>query len=130
MNELQSVTDIDEVIKYAEREAEGCHQMSSAYHTDEGVYLHEETRFRYKAILWENIHEWLEELKELREQKRPHGEWVEVGYTEDYHEAKYRCTNCKTEYKYTDFTNIALVECFPNFCPNCGADMRKEGGEK
>ena len=74
MNELQSVTDIDEVIKYAEREAEGCHQMASAYHTDEGVYLQEETRFMYKAILWENIHEWLEELKELRKKQRPNGE--------------------------------------------------------
>lgn len=63
---------------------------------------------------------------EALEEQRPHGEWVEVGYTEDYHEAKYRCTNCKTEYKYTDFINIAPVECFPNFCPNCGSDNRKE----
>lgn len=120
MNELQSVTDIDEVIKYAEREAEGCHQMASAYHTDEGVYLHEETRFQYKAILWENIHEWLEELKELRKKQRPHGEWIVRRNKQRAHIYSV-CSKCNVPYLDTDF---------PNFCPNCGTDMRKEGDEK
>lgn len=117
MNELQSVTDIDEVIKYAEREADGCHQMASAYHTDEGVYLQEETRFQYKAILWENIHEWLEELKELRKKQRPQGEWkiyVNSGGT-----IMRKCMRCGHEFN--DNSDAK------NFCPNCGADMRKEG---
>lgn len=96
MNELQSVTDIDEVIKYAEREAEGCHQIASAYHTDEGVYLQEETRFQYKAILWENIHEWLEELKELRKKQRPRGEWIPCNSTRtgQITNIDYKCSKC------------------------------------
>ena len=116
MNELQSVTDIDEVIKYAEREAEGCHQTASAFHTDEGVYLHEETRFQYKAILWENIHEWLEELKERRKKQRPHGEWIYHKEWEWDGECAFECSKCGmgTDVDY-------------NFCPNCGADMREEG---
>ena len=101
MNELQSVTDIDEVIKYAEREAEGCHKTASAYHTDEGVYLHEETRFQYKAILWENIHEWLEELKERRKKQRPHGELDEF------------------------FKAFPELDVEPYNTWNCGADMSK-----
>ena len=48
---------------------------------------------------------------------RPHGEWVfkydnpliKMGYWE--------CSKCKT--------GRLMVE--ENFCPNCGADMRKEG---
>lgn len=76
MSEFKSVTDIDGVIEYAERESDGYYKMVSVYHTDEGVYIQEETRFRYKAELWEQISEWLKELKVLREQKRPHGEWI------------------------------------------------------
>lgn len=123
MNELQSVTDMDEVIKYAEREAEGYHQTASAFHTDEGVYIHEETRFQYKAILWENIHEWLEELKELRKKQRPHGEWLSHYEYCKKHDcipsgiiALWWCNKCEQG-----------VEHPTNFCPNCGADMRKEG---
>ena len=56
------------------------------------------------------------------EEERPHGEWVEVdikplpygGYT-----CNYQCNNNKCNY----FTK----EYHLNFCPNCGADMRKEG---
>lgn len=126
MNELQSVTDIDEVIKYAEREAEGCHQMASAYHTDEGVYLQEETRLQYRAILWENIHEWLEELKELRKKQRPSGEWIPK--QDDDGGRRYVCSNCG-EPCYT----LLWTEPEPRdrFCLWCGSDNRpKEGDEK
>lgn len=120
MNELQSVTDIDEVIKYTEREAEGCHQMASAYHTDEGVYLQEETRFIYKAILWENIHEWLEELKERRKKQRKHGEWI---FNKD---GNYECSECGIAWK-----DMPVKDAKPVFkaCPWCGIEMR-EGDEK
>ena len=121
MNELQSVTDIDEVIKYAERESEGCHQMASAYHTDEGVYLHEETRFQYKAILWENIHEWLEELKELRKKQRKHGEWISKN------EKRY-CSNCKKMAIYVPSV-YGPSAWLTDFCPNCGADNRPKEGK-
>ena len=113
MNELQSVTDIDEVIKYTEREAEGCHQMASAYHTDEGVYLQEETRFQYKAILWENIHEWLEELKELRKKQIPQGKWIFKNDNPLIPTGYWECSKCKT--------GRLMVE--ENFCPNCGRRM-------
>ena len=39
-------------------------------------------------------------------EERPQGEWVEF-------EGGYRCSNCDDIEVYT-----------PNFCPNCGADMR------
>ena len=121
MNELQSVTDIDEVIKYAERRAEGCHQMASSYHTDEGVYLPEETRFQYRAILWENIHEWLEELKELRKKKRPHGEWVkeweEIPITGGImHQPYWSCPRCGRKWE-------AYSAQFITFCSKCGMEL-------
>ena len=122
MNELQSVTDIDEVIKYAERRAEGCHQMASSYHTDEGVYLQEETRCMYRAILWENIHEWLEELKELRKKARPHGVWIKerLQIDELHFRSFAKCKVCGCEFKPYSFA----VKEF-DFCPKCGADMRE-----
>lgn len=116
MNELQSVTDIDEVIKYAERRAEGCHQMASSYHTDEGVYLQEETRFQYMAILWDNIHEWLEELKELRKKQLPHGEWIP--FSGDTLDVRMKCSICGS---------VEMPLARHNFCPNCGSDNRKSG---
>ena len=55
--------------------------------------------------------------KILEEQQRQHGEWV--WQTED----KYRCTACGA--------NVRVEECMNepqyDFCPSCGADMRKEG---
>lgn len=127
MNELQSVTDIDEVIKYAERRAEGCHEMASSYHhTDEGVYLQEETRLQYRAIMWENIHEWLEELKELRKKERPHGEWINEDYGIGLCFAE--CSECGEEIEgYAKENGFGFDYSFPNFCPNCGARMQKEG---
>ena len=47
---------------------------------------------------------WKERFGEPNE--RPQGEWVEF-------EGGYRCSNCDDIEVYT-----------PNFCPNCGADMR------
>ena len=130
MNELQNVTDINEVIKYAEREAEGCHQMASAYHTDEGVYLQEETRCQYKAILWENIHEWLEELKELRKKQRPRGEWLRgslwsegCGMGEQYG-YYYTCSVCGHEFK------GGYTKCNVQFCSKCGSDNLPEGDDE
>ena len=42
-----------------------------------------------------------------------HGEWIELGkYIDGYN---WRCSVCKRE------STMAI-----NFCPNCGADMRKE----
>lgn len=54
-------------------------------------------------------------------EERPQGEWIKwnfktFGAMGDW---EYKCSNCEKVYggEY-------------NFCPNCGADMRKEGEEK
>ena len=52
-------------------------------------------------------------IKALEE--RPQGEWIEFEYETS---GGYRCSNCENIEVYT-----------PNFCPNCGADMRKGGAE-
>ena len=57
------------------------------------------------------------------EAKRPNGEWIEKHC--DYG-VYYRCSNChKMPPNYEcDYKEGAIKT---NFCPNCGADMRKEG---
>ena len=55
--------------------------------------------------------------KSLREQKRPHGEWVldkEISFIFDI----YECSKCR-------FNGSKRW----HFCPNCGADMREGDGE-
>lgn len=51
--------------------------------------------------------------------KRPRGEWIDI----DSLVNKARCSNCK---------NIMITEPYgkTNFCPNCGADMRKEANNE
>jgi len=59
-----------------------------------------------------------EQVKKLpKYEERPHGEWE--WQTED----KYRCTNCGENTRVEEVMNEPLY----NFCPNCGASMRKEG---
>ena len=64
-----------------------------------------------------------EMTKPLDEEIRPHGEWIEKHC--DYG-VYYRCSNChKMPPNYEcDYKEGAIKT---NFCPNCGADMRKEG---
>lgn len=50
-----------------------------------------------------------------------HGRWIEYNYPGA--ECVY-CSNCKEEY-YPDDLLLGGND-YPNFCPNCGADMRKE----
>lgn len=49
-----------------------------------------------------------------KEFDRPHGEWISFDAKRD------RCSMC-------DFKIGKYVGVFYRFCPNCGADMRKEG---
>ena len=48
-----------------------------------------------------------------------HGEWEEKIMN-------YFCSQCKTAF-YDDFAWITGEYKLPNFCPECGADMRKRG---
>lgn len=47
--------------------------------------------------------------------ERPQGEWIE-----DIENLLYRCSNCNAS------SNIRMFKSNLHFCPNCGADMRKE----
>lgn len=51
------------------------------------------------------------------EEKRPHGEWELTDNR--WGVGTWRCTNCNSYY-----------DIDTNYCPTCGADMRKEGEEK
>lgn len=51
-------------------------------------------------------------------EERPHGEWIKEGGI--FYQLK--CSNCNFELRSPDDKS--------NFCPNCGADMRKEGENK
>lgn len=44
---------------------------------------------------------------------RPQGKWIDTGEKMENYGKWYRCSNCE----HTDY--------YGNFCPNCGADMRK-----
>lgn len=63
-------------------------------------------------------------IKQLEDMERPTGEWVLQTY-ERFNSGnelyKYYCNKCghKEENAYSDSK-------LPNFCPNCGADMRRE----
>lgn len=52
--------------------------------------------------------------KTVRYEERPHGEWIKKGNN-------CFCSNCKFELE------SYILGIFYNFCPRCGADMRKEG---
>lgn len=53
-------------------------------------------------------------------EQRPHGEWIVRRNKQRAHIYSV-CSKCNMPYLDTDF---------PNFCPDCGADMREEGDEK
>lgn len=60
---------------------------------------------------------------------RPNGEWIEQDYSDQM--AWATCSICRKKEEQTynespDATEETMVICKP-FCPNCGADMRKEG---
>lgn len=57
---------IEECIAELEEDAKNHYEMVSAYHSDEGVYLREETYHREKAERSERIVKWLKELVEWR----------------------------------------------------------------
>lgn len=63
-------------------------------------------------------------VKLLPYEERPQGEWEEVGDNQPYSKDKlYGCSKCGFGgYLLSDTKNV-------NFCPNCGADMRKGDAE-
>lgn len=66
-----------------------------------------------------------ERFKVVFEDERPHGEWELWNNPDDPY---VRCTHCGTKY---DQVDLYIGGCdYPNFCPNCGADMREGGKAK
>ena len=53
------------------------------------------------------------------EEKRPHAEWIP--FSGNVLDVRMKCSICGS-------VEMPLLR--HNFCPNCGADMRKEGEEK
>ena len=61
-------------------------------------------------------------------EKRPQGEWIGDTDYESYqgcYEA-YKCNKCGYGLHWRDYYNSDVSK---NFCPECGADMRKGGAE-
>lgn len=54
-------------------------------------------------------------------EERPHGEWGLINVVAMPYLVAYSCPFCK------EWGNIQTFK--PNFCPNCGADMRGENNE-
>lgn len=61
------------------------------------------------------------------EKNRSHGEWVEVPRYNRKGKRFLDCSVCHYGEKGEIVCEVAKV---PNFCPNCGADMRRRGYEK
>lgn len=62
---------LEEAIIHAEYVAESNEDMANAYHTDEGVYLREESKCCKCADEHRQLAEWLVELKERRAKDEP-----------------------------------------------------------
>lgn len=53
-----------------------------------------------------------------------HGWWVP--YENEADKGFHYCSECKGQaFNYGD-DDVEIIECLTNYCPNCGADMRKE----
>ena len=69
-----------------------------------------------KAKHHRQLADWLKELKELREQKRPHGEWVA---RRNPTTGQIYCSVCGSESSHDSYGDCEETD----FCPNCGASM-------
>lgn len=77
---------------------------------------------REEADNFVQLKEWLEELKRLREEKRPTGKWIDHYYP--YFEVPgIECSECGKDVDYWT-SNYD----YPKYCPNCGTPMK--GGEE
>ena len=64
-----------------------------------------------------------EKMKPYEQPKRKKGRWVECNFPGQEHVF---CSQCKEDF-YDDDLRMGRND-YPNFCPNCGADMR--GGDE
>jgi predicted RNA-binding Zn-ribbon protein involved in translation (DUF1610 family) len=94
------------------------------------IYKLKKTVIKHDVLSYhDGLFDALEIVQNLPSADRPRGEWIEhkgrtiVGDNNfiDFFPTEYECSNCGLR-QATYFINSKL----PNFCPNCGADMRKE----
>lgn len=92
-----------------EQEARKCIQHGGSFYEEKAK------AFMESAKEFEQVTEWLEELKAYREAHgktdRPQGEWKPKNHHTDY------CSNCgfeETQWRTADY----------NFCPSCGVRMK------
>lgn len=57
---------LEEAIKREEEQIEHYYTLVDYFHTDEGVYLREETRARDNAEYHEQLAEWLKQFKQIK----------------------------------------------------------------
>ena len=87
------------------------------YESDNEVRLAVTDRNKDKVVLWDAFGE--VEYYPTVQADRPHGEWILECDAEGEDDNLYRCSECGCNYGCQEYD-------IPNFCPNCGADMRKE----
>lgn len=76
----------------------------------------------HKDVCSDNDNETQRDYCTWYEKERPHGEWKQVTAKDGEYYFYHKCTNCGQTIE-SGFDNPPLF----NFCPQCGADMRKEG---
>lgn len=74
----------------------------------------------------EYIHNIIDDQPTIEAVEVVRGEWERTDITDEDGWALYRCTHC--DWHTTYYYSFSASPVY-NFCPNCGADMRKEGAE-
>jgi len=113
---------LDEAIKHCEEKAKEQREKATAIaRAKEPFYKYAECAECAKEH--EQLAEWLKELKAYKE--RPQGKWK---ITDSYPHKVY-CDKCFKTYAQANWEVWKDGTLAREFCPNCGADMRKGGAE-
>ena len=112
---------LDEAIKHAEEVANEKERLGAMGRGNPDKFAPSPEQCFKCAEEHRQLAEWLKELKAFREQKRPRGTWTEEfdESANPFFQRRWRCSACN-DYNYYGR---------PDFCPCCGADMRKKEGE-
>ena len=100
--------------------------MQMCWHDEDGYPVENADEKRQYAEDWVNAIP-SADVAEVR-----HGEWLPFGFG-DYHWHKCSVCGIGDQYIFTTIRSVNRegnsidIEAIRNFCPNCGADMRKDG---